>query len=132
MFDYSMHTHTRSREAKAQELGRLQNTTHEPIHLQNIQNPYKSGCIGPFDFVVVQLSLYGHSLGSWGRAIHNIWFLSTQFTSYQERDGRALSLVWLPFIKRSVSQGPRGCVLQQTRENDALPAASFSFGEEAK
>ena len=52
MFDYSMHTHIRSREAKVQELERLQNTTHGPIHLQNIQNPYKRGCIGPFDFVV--------------------------------------------------------------------------------
>lgn len=50
MFDYSMHTHTRSKGAKAQELERLQNTTRGPIHLQNIQNPYKRGCIGPFNF----------------------------------------------------------------------------------
>lgn len=63
MFDYSMHTHTRSKGAKAQELERLQNTTRGPIHLQNIQNPYKRGCIGPFNFFVGQLSLYGHSLG---------------------------------------------------------------------
>lgn len=61
MFNYSMHTHT-SRGAKAQELERLQNTTHGPIRLQNIQNPYKRGCIGPFDFFVVPLRLYGHSL----------------------------------------------------------------------
>lgn len=47
------------------------------------------------------------------------------------RDGGALGLVWLPFIK-SVSQGPRGCVLQQQRENDALPAASCRCGEEVK
>lgn len=58
-----MHTHTGSREAKAQELESLKNTTHGPIHLQNIQSPYKRGCIGPLDFVVVQLGLYGHSLG---------------------------------------------------------------------
>lgn len=44
--------------ARAQELERLQNTTRGPIHLQNIQNAYKRGCIGPFDFVVVQHSLY--------------------------------------------------------------------------
>ena len=62
MFDCSMHTHTRSREAKVQELERLQNTPHGPIHLQDIQNPDKRGCIGPFDFFV-ELRLYGHSLG---------------------------------------------------------------------
>lgn len=58
-----MHTHTR-KGARAQELERLQNTTRGPIHLQNIQNPYKRGCIGPFDFfVVVHHSLCGYSLG---------------------------------------------------------------------
>lgn len=39
------------------------------------------------------------------------------------RDGGALDQTWLPFIK-SVSQSPRGCVLQQERENDTLPAAN--------
>ena len=47
-----LRTDLKAVEAKVQELERLQNTTHGPIHLQNIQNPYKRGCIGPFDFVV--------------------------------------------------------------------------------
>lgn len=62
MVSYSMHTHTKE-VGELKPGKRLQNTAQGPIHLQNVQNPYKRGCIGPFNFVIIQLSLYGHSLG---------------------------------------------------------------------
>lgn len=61
----------------------------------------------------------------------NSYYLAPFCTISVMRDGGALGLFWLPFIK-SVSQGPRGCVLQQERENDAFPAASCRCGEEVK
>lgn len=115
MFDCSMHIHT-SRGAKAQELERLQNTTHGPIHLQNIQNPYKRGCIGPFDFCSTEPGIME------GNSYYLVPF-SHSFTSYQERWG-ALGLVWFPFIlKRAVSHRAQVVWSQ---------AVSYRLGEEAK
>lgn len=101
-----MHTHT-SKGARAQELERLQNTTHGPIHLQNIQNLYKRGCIGPFDFFV-QHSLYGYSLG---RRKGNSYALVPfpQFTSMKRELGALVGVMWFPFIKRAdCILGPKG------------------------
>lgn len=94
--DYSMRTHTGSRGAKAQELGRLQSTTLDQYIYRTLKILTKGAILVLLTFLLFNLA--------WdkGRGKFILLVPFPQFTTIR-RDGRALGLVLFPFTKRASS-----------------------------
>lgn len=113
MFDYSMHTHT-SREAKVQELERLQNTTHGPIHYKTFKILIKGAVLVLLTWLLNSAYMAIH----WDNGEGQFILFGSFLHNFCNMRWGALGL--FGFLIKSVSQGPRGCVLSSRKEKMML------------